>query len=134
VGRKVSDGKAFNLTVPAGKAVSDYELYRISGINGVAIGEVAVADTARTLAFEADPAAVYSIHIPSGVNPAPGDVLYWAAPSTNFQDGAVNLQTTPGSGHGGAQPCFFVTESRSQDPDGNYVLRGRVLNGTGTGS
>lgn len=131
MGRKVSDGKAFNRTVPGGHAVSDYELYRIGGINGLAIGAVAVGDTVRTLAFEADPSAVYSIHVPAGVNPAEGDYLYWADPTT-FQDGAVNLRVTPA--HVGDAPCFWVTQARSADPDGGYVLRGRCLNGvTGIG-
>lgn len=129
MGRKVSDGKAFNLAVPAGQVVEDGELYRIGGLNGVAVGEVGASDTARTLAFEADPPAIYSIHVPTAVNPAVGKFLFWAAPAS-FQSGPTNLQTYPAAT--GDAPCFFVTEARSLDTTGAaYVLRGRVLNGAG---
>lgn len=127
IGRKVSDGKAFNLTVPAGDVVADGELYRIGGINGFAVGDVAADDTDRTRAFEASTEFVHSIHVPAAVNPAVGAVLYWAAPAAAFQDGQVNLQAAPAAA--GDSPCFWVTEARSSDPDGGYVLRGRVLNG-----
>jgi hypothetical protein len=126
MGRKVSDGGAVNLTVPGGDAVSDGELYRIGGINGFAIGDVVTTDTDRTKAFDINPSFIYSIHVPSGVNPAAGALLYWATPGS-FQAGPTNLQTTPATQ--GDFPCFFVTQARSADPDGGYVLRGRVLNG-----
>lgn len=127
MGRKVTDGKAINRTVPAGKAVVDGELYRIGGVNGLSIGVVAVGDTARTLAFECDTNAIYSIHLPDAVNPARGDFLYWADPTLTFQDGAVDLLAAP---HVWNQaPCFWVTEVRSADPDGGYVVRGRIING-----
>lgn len=126
MGRKVSDGKAFNLAVPAGDAVVDGELYRIGNINGFAVGDVAVADTDRTRAFEASTEFIHSIHVPAALNPAVGAVLYWAVPAA-FQDGQVNLQAAPAAA--GDSPCFWVTEARSADPDGGFVLRGRVLNG-----
>lgn len=126
MGRKVTDGKAVNLTVPDTKAVADGELYRIGGINGFATGEVAADDTARTLAFETDTNAIWSIHVPSGVNPAAGALLYWTDPSA-FQDGPTKLAAAAATA--GDAPCFFVTQARSSDPDGGYVLRGRVLNG-----
>jgi hypothetical protein len=131
-GRKVSDGKTVDRAFPASTAAADYELVRIGGFNGCTINPVATTDTERTRALEADPAAIYSIPIPSGVNPAPGDVLFWAAPASTFQKSSANLQATAGTGHGGAQPCFFVTAARSLARDGtSYVIRGRVLNGSG---
>lgn len=118
MGRKVSDGKAFNLTVPGGEAVLDGELYRIDGLNGFAIGAVEVTDTDRTLAFESDTNAIHSINVPEGVDPAVGDVLYWTDASA-FQSGPDDL-VEAGSG----PPCFFVTGAKV-----NGVVRGRVLNG-----
>lgn len=127
MGQKISDGKAFNLTVPSNKVINDYDLYRVTGINGVAVGSLLATDVARTLAFEADPPAVYSVKCPSGISPAPGDLLYWATnDDTTYQDGALNLQTTPAANDDG--PCFFVTKAKNAN---NYV-QGRVLNG-GTG-
>lgn len=122
MGQKISDGKAFNLTVPGGSAVIDNELYRIGGINGLSIGAVATSDTARTLAFEADPAAVYSVYIPDALSPVAGAFLYWNDP-TAFQYGRTNLKATPQ--HDGDIPCFFVTKAKNA---ANYV-QGRILNG-----
>lgn len=126
MGRRKTDGLAINMTVPDATAVADYELYRIGGINGLAITDVAADDVERTIAFETDTNAIYSIHAPSGVNPAAGALLYWTTPGS-FQDCSLHLRTTPATQ--GDSPCFFVTKARSADPDGGFVLEGRVLNG-----
>lgn len=118
-GRKVSDGKAFNLTVPAEEEVVDGELYRIDGLNGFAIGEVGAEDTARTLAFEADTNAVWAINLPNGLDPSPGDILYWDDP-TDFQYGAEDLVDTPG----GPPACLVVAAATS-----DTLVRVRVING-----
>lgn len=132
MGRKASDGKSQYRTVPGGSAVVDNELYRIDGWNGLSIGSVATGDTDRTIEFEADVNAVYEFHVPSGVNPAAGDFLYWNDPTT-FQYGLSHLRTTP-IGLGEA-PAVFVTKARVADVDGAYVIQGRILNGvTGVGS
>ena len=126
IGRKLSDGKAINLTVPDSEVVLDYELYRIDGVNGLAVGAVASTDTDRTLAFECDTNAIYRIHVPTAVNPSAGDLLYWDDPSS-FQSGPDDLLAAASAG--GDAPCFWVTEARASDGDGGYVLSGRVLNG-----
>lgn len=128
MGRKVSDGKAFDLTVPDGTAVADGELIRAGGLNGCIVGEVAQTADAngRTRSAEAAHDFIHEIHVPSGLNPAVGDVLFWAAPGS-FQYGPTNLQAAAATA--GDSPCFFVTKTRVADNDGNYVIRGRVLNG-----
>jgi hypothetical protein len=124
MGQKISDGKARNLTAPSSKVINSGDLYRITGWNGVAIGAVAAADTARTLAFEADTNAIYSIKVPSGLTPSPGDLLYWATDDdTTYQDGALNLQATPAANDD--RPCFFVTGAQNAA----HYIQGRVLNG-----
>lgn len=128
MGRKVTDGKAFNVTIPGSNVVADGELVRVGGLNGCVVGSVAAADTERTRAAEAAHDFVHEIHVPSGVNPAAGTFLFWSTPGS-YQYGPSHLRTTPASA--GDAPCFFVTASRVADVDGNYVLRGRVLNGVG---
>lgn len=124
MGRKVSDGKAWNVTIPAESYdVLDGELVRVSGVNGCTVGEVLQTDTDRTLAIECAHDFIHSIHLPSAVNPAAGDFLYWATPSA-FQYGPTHLQATKNGA-----PAFFVMESRTSDGAGGYVVRGRVLNG-----
>lgn len=93
MGQKISDGKAINVTYPTAQVINDYDLYRVAGWNAVAIGAKDAVQTDRTMAAECDPSAIYSIKVPAGVNPVPGDKLYWAVKdSTTFQRGDTNLQ------------------------------------------
>lgn len=111
MGRKVSDGKAFNAAAPSGQVINDYDLYRIGGWNGAAIGAKDATQTDRTLAFEADSDAIYSILVPAGLAPAVGDKLYWATnDSTTFQRGDTNLAAT---GAAGQFPCFHVLKTKN---------------------
>jgi hypothetical protein len=127
MGKKVSDGKTVNLTVPNGDATESYELYRINGINGICVTPVGASDTQRTVAFEVENNFIYEIHVPAGVNPAVGTDLYWSTPGS-FQDGSQHLRTTPATQ--GDFPCFFVTKARQLDSGGvDYVIQGRLLNG-----
>lgn len=142
MGRKTGDGKAFDRAVPSTKVVTDGELYRIGGVNGMAIvsgvsagrttpGTVDADDTDRSIVLEADPPAAYSVHIPAALNPNPGDFLFWNDPSTGtgFQAGVTDLKAAPtGTSHMDG-PCFLVTSARSSDGAGGYVVRGRIING-----
>lgn len=122
MGRKVSDGKSFDATAPA-QVIVDYNLYRINGWNGCAIGSKDAVQTDRTLSFECDPAAIYSIQIPAGVNPAKGDFLYWATNDDHtFQDGLVNL-TLAAAAANGQEPAFQVLVAKNA----NGEVQGRVL-------
>lgn len=92
MGYKVSDGKTFDAAAPAGQVINDYDLYRIAGWNGVAIGQKDAVQTDRTLSFECDPPAQYSILLPAGVVPVVGQVLYWTTfDNTTFQRGDTHL-------------------------------------------
>ena len=111
MGRKVTDGKAFNATAPTGQVINDYDLYRIGGWNGVAIGAKDGTQTDRTMAFEMDPAAIYSILLPAAINPAAGAYLYWATnDATTFQRGDTNLAV---SGAAGQAPCAKVLKTKN---------------------
>lgn len=123
MGRKVSDGKAFNAAAPAGQVINDLDLYRIAGWNGVAIGAKDAAQVDRTLAFEADPAAIYEIKVAAGNAPVAGDFLYWATnDATTFQRGDTNLVAQAASANG-QQPCFHVTVAKNA---AGYI-QGRIL-------
>lgn len=123
MGRKVSDGKAFDAVAPSGQVINDYDLYRIGGWNGVAVGSKDASQTDRTLAFECDPAAVYSIKVPGGLTPAVGDSLYWSTnDATTFQRGDTDLVAV-GSADPGELPCFHVLVAKNA---AGYV-QGRVM-------
>lgn len=104
MGQKISDGKAFNAAAPAGQVINDYDLFRINGWNGCAIGQKDASQTDRTLAFEMDPAAIYSIKVPAGLTPVVGANAYWATQdATTFQRGDTNLAASGGAGQ---LPCL----------------------------
>lgn len=111
MGRKVTDGKAFNATAPAAQVINDHDLYRIGGWNGVALGAKDGTQTDRTLAFEMDPAAIYSILVPAGITPVAGGYLYWATnDATTFQRGDTNLALT---GAAGQAPACKVLKTKN---------------------
>jgi hypothetical protein len=106
MGYKVSDGKAFDAVAPAGQVINDGDLFRIGGWNGVAIGAKDASQTDRTMSFECDTHAIYSILVPAGITPVAGGYLYWATnDATTFQRGDTNLAIT---GAAGQRPCCKV--------------------------
>lgn len=120
---KISDGKSVQMAAPAGQVINDGDLYRIGGWNGIAIGAKDASQTDRTLAFEMDENAIYSIKLAAGNNPAVGDFFYWATnDSTTFQRGDTNL-VAQGSSANGQMPCFhFLTTKNSAG-----YAQGRVM-------
>ena len=125
MGRKVSDGKAFDAASPSGQVINDFDLYRIGGWNGVAIGAKDATQTDRTQAFECDPAAIYEIKIPAALNPAAGSFLWWTTnDATTFQRGDTHLLAAdPAAAGTSTLPCFEVLKTKNA---ANYI-QGRVL-------
>jgi hypothetical protein len=124
MGQKISDGKAFDAVAPA-QVINDGDLYRIGGWNGSAIGAKDASQVDRTMSFECDPAAIYSVKVPAAVAPVVGDALYWTTTdSTTFQDGAVHLLAAPPASAGfTATPCFQCISTKNA---AGYV-QGRIL-------
>jgi hypothetical protein len=125
MGQKISDGKAFDATAPGSEVINDYDLYRIGGWNGCAIGSKDGTQTDRTMSFECDPAAIYSVKVPGGLTPAVGDMLYWTTnDNTTFQRGDTHLlAAAPAAAGTTAQPCFECISTKNA---AGYV-QGRVL-------
>lgn len=118
MGQKISDGKAFDAAAPAATVINDYDLFRINGWNGAAIGAKDAAQADRTLAFEMDTNAIYSIKVPAALNPAVGDALYWTA-GAGFKRGDTDLAAAVVGA-----PCFKVLGTKNA---AGYV-QGRILN------
>lgn len=123
MGRKVSDGKAFNAASPSGQVINDFDYYRIGGWNGAAVGAKDAVQTDRMQAFECDPAAVYEILVPAGLAPAVGDELFWTTNDvTTFQRADTHLVAKAASANG-QLPCFIVTKAKNA---AGYI-RGRII-------
>lgn len=119
MGQLKHDGQATQggVTAPAG----DYpfgDLFRINGINGIALTHIAVADTVRVLDLEISPARVWYVKLPAGVTGTAGTYLYWTA-GAGVKRGDTDLTATPTG-----TPVAFVEETKDA---GNYAAV-RVLN------
>lgn len=118
MGQKISDGKAFDAAAPGAQVINDYDLYRINGWQGAAIGAKDGVQTDRTLAFEMDSNAIYSVKVPAGLTPAVGDPLYWTA-GAGFKRGDTDLAAAVVG-----PPVFKCLSTKNA---AGYV-QGRILN------
>jgi hypothetical protein len=117
VGHLKGDGRATNVTAPAG-VISFGELYRIDGWTGIALSRVEAADTKREIALEVSAERIWYVNV-GAVAAAKGDILYWTA-GAGFKAGATALQATAGVG-----PAVKIEEAK----DGNNIAGVRVLQG-----
>jgi opacity protein-like surface antigen len=105
------------VTAPAGDFPFG-DLFRINGINGIALTHIAAADTVRSLDLEISPARIWYVKVPAGATVNQGTYLYWTA-GAGLKRGDTDLTATvTGS------PVAFVEETK----DANNYAAIRVLN------
>jgi predicted RecA/RadA family phage recombinase len=92
MGHLISDGKAIDVTAPAG-VYSFGDLFRINGWTGIAMKSIAAADTDRKLALEVSSERFWKVKIPA-IAPAVGAMLYWTA-GAGVKRGDTDLTLTP---------------------------------------
>ena len=88
MGRKVTDGRAIDVTAPAG-TVEKGELYRIDGWTGFALDQIDPTETDRGLALEVCE-SLWRVKVPAATAAARGDFLGWTA-GAGFKTGATDL-------------------------------------------
>lgn len=95
MGQLKHDGRATQggYTAPGGQAITFGDLYRLNGWNHIALSNIGSADTVRSYGGEIAPDRVWYVKLPSGVNPAVGDYLYWTT-GTGFKRGDTDLTAT----------------------------------------
>ena len=95
MGQLKTDGKAIDVTVPAG----DYpfgDLFRIDGFTGVMMDYIATADTARGAAMEISE-RVWYVKTPAGIGSARGVLVYWTAGAGTKRGDTDLTETATGS-------------------------------------
>jgi len=117
MGQLKSDGRAINVTFPAG-TINFGEVYRIDGWTGIAMKDVAAGDTIRTGAMEVASERIWYVKVPAGVNGARGTMVYWTA-GAGFKSGQTDLSSTVAGA-----PVAKIEEVR----DGNGYAALRLLN------
>jgi len=119
MGQLKSDGKATvgGFTWPAG-VITFGDMYRLNGWNGVALKNIAAADTMRVAGMEFSSERIWIVKLPAAVAGTQGTYLYWTA-GAGFKRGDTDLTATvTGS------PVAIVEETK----DANHYAAVRILN------
>lgn len=118
MGQLKSDGRAINVTWPAG-VITHGDLYRMDGWTGIALDGFAAGASPRAGAMEVSSERIWYVKTPAGVGDgARGDRLYWTA-GAGLKRGDTDLtETVTGS------TCAIVEEIR----DANGWVGVRVVN------
>jgi hypothetical protein len=119
MGQLKTDGRATQggFTWPAG-IITYGDLYRLNGWNGIALKNIAAADTLRTADMEISSERIWYVKLPVAVAGTQGTYLYWTA-GAGFKRGDTDLTATvTGS------PVAIVEETK----DANNYAAVRVLN------
>ena len=124
MGQLKTDGRATQggVTFPAG-VITFGDLYRVNGITGVAMKNIAAADTDRVCDMEIAPDRIWYVKLPVGVTGAKGDYLAWTTAATaTFQRGDTDLVAFVVATQ--KFPCAVVEEAK----DANNYAAVRILN------
>jgi hypothetical protein len=92
MGQLKSDGRAINVTFPAG-VITFGDLYRIDGWTGVALEDFASGETPRAGALEIAAERIWYVKAPAAVNGARGTLVYWTA-GAGFKRADTDLTST----------------------------------------
>jgi len=124
MGQLKTDGRATQggVTWPAG-IITFGDLYRVAGITGVALKNIAAADTMRNADMEIAPDRIWYVKLPSALTAPKGTYLGWASATiATFQRGDTNLEIFVLATH--KFPCAVVEEAK----DANHYAAVRILN------
>ena len=106
MGRKVTDGQALDITLPAGSC--DFgELIRVDYWTGFAMDTIASGATDRGLALDVSK-ALYRCKVPVGVAAARGDFVSWAT-GAGYKKGETDL-TAIAAPTDGSTPILAVAK------------------------
>jgi hypothetical protein len=94
LGQLKHDGRATlgGYTWPAG-VITYGDLYRLNDWNGIALKNIAAADTVRVADMEISSERIWYVKFPGAVNPALGAFVYWTA-GAGFKRGDTDLTAT----------------------------------------
>lgn len=122
MGRLKHEGDAVDVTAPAATVITFGELYRIDGWTGIAMANIASADTVRTFSLETSPSRIWYFSVPAAEPATRGAFLTWSA-GVGFKSGATDLTAT---GATAANAACKVEESK----DAGNVIAARVIQNT----
>ncbi len=122
MGNLVGDGKAVNVTCPAGDLFHG-DLYRISNWTGFLLNDCLTAATDRTRAMEVAVNRVWEIKMPAALNPAVGDLLSWSTGVGTFKRGDTDLVALAASGSQG--PVIKVLKAKNAAGYATVMLVGQ---------
>lgn len=84
MGRKITDGKAVDVVVPASTLVEKGELYRINGWTGFAMDQIDATEVDRGVSLEVCD-STWRVKVPAGTCGTRGNYVRWSDSSTSSQ-------------------------------------------------
>jgi hypothetical protein len=90
MGRKITDGKAVDVTAPSSTLITKGELYRIDNFTGFAMDTIEATDTERGVALEVTE-SLWRVLVPAGTCGTRGLYVKWSVNDGTFQDAATDL-------------------------------------------
>lgn len=95
MGRKASDGQAVDVQAPGATLIDFGELYRIDGFSGIALSQIAAADTDRGMALETS-SSIWWVKTPVGIGVTRGAPVFWTA-GAGFKKASTDLANAAGT-------------------------------------
>jgi hypothetical protein len=126
VGRKVTDGKAVDVTAPGSTHIETGEVYRIDGWTGFSMDDIAADEVDRGMALECTE-SVWSVKTPSGTAATRGAYLQWAT-GTGFRAGPTQLEDVAIPAAGGV-PDTAVAKVETPRNSGGYARIRLIMGG-----
>ena len=117
MGRKITDGQAIDVTVPAG-TVDFGELVRIDNWTGFAMDTIPSTATDRGMAIDVS-RALYRCKVPVGVAAARGDFVQWTT-GAGFKKGETDLSAIAAPTDG-STPILAVAKVEGVRNSGGYA-------------
>lgn len=89
MGRKVTDGQAVDVVVPASTLVEKGEMYRMDNFTGFSADEITETEVDRAVALVVNQ-EIWRCKVPAGTCGTRGGYVKWSA-GTGFKDAATDL-------------------------------------------
>lgn len=89
MGRKVTDGRAIDVSAPAATLIEKGELYRIDGWTGFALDQIDATEVDKAFALEVCE-SLWRVKVPAATAAARGDFLGWTT-GAGFKKGSTDL-------------------------------------------
>lgn len=121
MGRKVTEGGAIDVVVPATKATQKGEIYRIDGWTGFALDQIDVTEVDRAVALDLT-RSLWRCKVPAATAVARGDYLGWTT-GAGWKQGDTDLSAIAAPADGSTPVLAVAKVEGVRNSTGYATLR-----------